>query len=306
MRRPLSTISYLLLAFQRANYDLSRLGRPPKRPFKCIPDDVKEALLEPRLLQLLAPFSLRERVAIIEKVFGQRARFSKWTLGNFYRANGVSYRAAKQVYEQSRYNLPGREQARTAFAQLLGALIVTDRPLIYVDEAHFHTQSIQKKSWSTRESPNQHPIAAKRFSTTAYAAVGNCLQRPVYACLKGMNATNFIKFLHKIAGQVRPGVTRPVLVYDGHPAHKSPGAQRIMQLYFEPCNQTPYSSPFNAVETIWSMGRRNFHKRMLMNRLPRSQRQLHRMVLDSLEEITREQVHGALMANRAYIRRYLS
>ena len=108
-------------------------------------------LVDPALLQLLAAFSIDDRVRIISNVFGPRGTFSANTLTRFYHAHGIAYRAAKRVYEQSRFNLPGRERDRAEFARILGALIVRQRPIIYVDEAHFNSQQIQKKAWATRD-----------------------------------------------------------------------------------------------------------------------------------------------------------
>lgn len=54
------------------------------------------------------------------------------------------------------------------------------------------------------------------------------------------------------------------------------------------------------------MARRNFHKRMLIMPLPQTQSELHRMVLDALQEITPAQIQGAIASNRSYLRRYLN
>ena len=60
-------------------------------------------------------------------------------------------------------------------AQILGNLIVRDRPLIYFDETSFHSQRNAKKSWARRGIINEHVIDDNQFRITVYGAIGNCL-----------------------------------------------------------------------------------------------------------------------------------
>ena len=108
-----SVVQLTLAKFRTQGYDMERLSRPARERFRVIPDDVQQVLIEPAMLQLLAAFGIRDRVRIIRNLFGARATFSTNTLRRFYHSHGISYRAAKQVYEQSRLNLPGRERDRS-------------------------------------------------------------------------------------------------------------------------------------------------------------------------------------------------
>ena len=47
--------------------------------------------------------------------------------------------------------------------------------VLYVDETTFNSFTVLKRSWSTKEDPNMHAGAQKRFSTTIFGAIGQPL-----------------------------------------------------------------------------------------------------------------------------------
>ena len=61
--------------------------------FREIPDNVKEMLVKPALLYEWSPFSIKERVELIERVWNVKT--SPTQLARFYKAKGVKYLAAK-------------------------------------------------------------------------------------------------------------------------------------------------------------------------------------------------------------------
>ena len=60
------------------------------------------------------------------------------------------------------------------------------------------------------------------------------------------------------------GLKKPLLLYDGHRAHTNAASKALIDQYFEPLQQVAYSSPFNCIETLWSIAKRIFHKRLLL------------------------------------------
>ena len=64
-----------------------------------MPLRLKRILLNKKLLQQWGPFSMSERVEIIEKVWGYKTNRSFLT--RFYKANNVRYLRAKEVYRRS-------------------------------------------------------------------------------------------------------------------------------------------------------------------------------------------------------------
>ena len=56
---------------------------------------LKELLLSELCLQAWAPYSVKERVAILQRVFD--VQISRARLGCFYRENGVQRKSVKQI-----------------------------------------------------------------------------------------------------------------------------------------------------------------------------------------------------------------
>ena len=75
----------------------------------------------------------------------------------------------------------------------------------------------------------------------------------------------YIQFIEHLAKHVKRGVGKPALVFDGASAHTSLRSLEVVSRHFIPLRQAPYSSPFNPVETVWSLARRQFHKLQLQH-----------------------------------------
>ena len=74
----------------------------PKKPFQMISARLRRTLLSARLLQDWAPFSVRERAQIINRLWGVQLT---WTvLQRFYVANNVTYKRNKEVFAKARRN----------------------------------------------------------------------------------------------------------------------------------------------------------------------------------------------------------
>ena len=103
-----------------------------------------------------------------------------------------------------------------------------------------------------------------RHSTTVFAMVGKCLTKPVFMFGSGTTLSEYKRFIRYAAGFIKSDVHRPVVCFDGHRTHTSPQSLVEVRRYFRDCQQVSYSSPFNPVETLFSLMRRNFLKLMLM------------------------------------------
>ena len=101
------------------------------------------------------------------------------------------------------------------------------------------------------------------------------------------------------------GLHKPLLLYDGHTAHTNPASKALINEYFEPLQQVAYSSPFNCIETLWSLAKRTFHKRLLLEMQPISEAEMNEQVLHALHAVTPEQLAGVLRANLSYLREFL-
>ena len=144
-------------------------------------------LLDPKLLQAWAPYSLLQRVQIIEQTY--HVSITQQMLGLFYRSRNVRHRNCNEVYRQGLSN--NYVEQRKDFAQLLGNIVAKQKPLIYMDESAFTTWMMQKSSWSLPDKPNYHVRNNKRHAVTVFGAIGNCLSEPVYMLGKSTNQKEF-------------------------------------------------------------------------------------------------------------------
>ena len=101
---------------------------------------------------------------------------------------------------------------------------------------------IKNKSWSTRDHPNQHVIQAGFGARiTVFGAIGNCLTEPVYTLLHGTQSENYIVFIHEVVAKLRPSQVKPILFFDGLRSHTSNQSMAVVQRYFRPLKNVPYS-----------------------------------------------------------------
>ena len=96
IRQP--TLSKMLKRFRQSGHDISRLY-PKRVPFRMISPRLKRTLLSKQLLQEWGPFSIKERVRIIDRVWQQKINWA--TLINFYKAHKVKYLRSREVYSKA-------------------------------------------------------------------------------------------------------------------------------------------------------------------------------------------------------------
>ena len=97
-----------------------------------------------------------------------------------------------------------------------------------------------------------------------FVAIGKSLTKPVLSIGGSTTIRHYKVFIEHLARFIRSDHHKPVLVYDGAPAHVSEKSLPYVRRYFRPLQQTGYSSFFNPAESVFSMMRRNFLKLMLM------------------------------------------
>ena len=86
-----------------------------------INDELKEILLSNEILEAWMPFSCRERVELIEKMWD--VKLTGRTLSRFYTENSVHYKTTKQVYRKAIENRSSLEKERKTFAVILGNVL---------------------------------------------------------------------------------------------------------------------------------------------------------------------------------------
>ena len=95
MRMPWSTVNGIIGRFVSAGHSLDAFTRAP-RHFKVIPDAVQSDLADEATLRTWKSYSLRERIIMIEALYGIKISFN--TLQSFYKARNISHKSCKAVY----------------------------------------------------------------------------------------------------------------------------------------------------------------------------------------------------------------
>ena len=292
-----------MLQFLERGRDFSVLGLGLRRRFKTMSARLQRHLLYPPLLQEWAAYSLAERSRIITEVWGEAVSESQ--LHRFYCHNKVRFLTAKLRYRYAQLNRPRLDARRRQFALTLGNLIAAKAPICYVDETTFNVQTAKRKSWALSGEPNHHSIESLRQSTTVYCAVGACLTKPVFMQGRSTCTDEYIRFVELLATHVKRGVRKPWLVFDGATAHRSLRSLAAVEMHFKPLCMAPYSSPFNPVETVWSLARRLFQKHQLVHRGYISEANFLSMVDAACHGISGQAHQGVLRAHHGHIRDHL-
>ena len=174
-----------------------------------------------------------------------------------------------------------------------------------MDETTYNNQTILPRSWAPRHKHMEHFISSERLSVTIFGAIGNCLRAPVYMLAQSTTIVNFKAFLKMVKANFRHGLEiKPILIYDGAPAHRSAVSRAFLAKDFTDFLNVPYSCNFNAIEKVWYVSKRLMLKKMLL--IPNIDRnKFMEIVWDCLHDIPHETIRGLLRSNRLYIRKYL-
>lgn len=198
---PYSTVRFICLKFVRLNKDLKRLTSKKVREFKKIPPELQRRLLDRRLLELWAPYSIIERKQLLFNQWG--LNISHQTLWEFYKHNDVKFSTGTAIYRKEKTRSAEIKGKRIAFAQLIANLMKQNKPVIFQDETTFTSWMLKAKSWSPAGDPIQHPRNSKRFACTVYGAIGNCLTHGVFTLGQSTNASEFRNFLLQVKAAVK-------------------------------------------------------------------------------------------------------
>lgn len=218
------------------------------------------------MLNELRFLSIKRRAALLTKRF--RIRILPKTLDRIYRRNKVSYRQAKKETRLSDERELQLMHERNQFAIRLKKLIEQGRGqdgLIYMDETTFQLWEKPKKTWMSSDCQVIAQLNNRKLeSVTLFGAIGPCLNEPVYMNASATNIQEFKRFIIQMAGQLKNpySARKPYLVLDNHPAHHSKEVAELLNQYFKPVFQPAYSSPFNCIETVWSILKREWFVRL--------------------------------------------
>ena len=192
---PYSTVERILKKFEAANCKIKSVTAKRARSFKCIPVHVRRVLLSQHLLQVWSPYSLVERVQLIQSTMG--LRISSHTLWRFYLDHHVGFYTGLSVYRSFVTQNARIKAERLAFARLIANLIATkDKHLVYMDETTYSTVQSKSRSWAFRSTPVLHPKNNRQMRVTVFGACGPALVGGLVVKLApSTNSVDYCSFL---------------------------------------------------------------------------------------------------------------
>ena len=79
----------------------------------------------------------------------------------------------------------------------------------------------------------------------------------------------------------------------------------VVNRYFKPLKNVPYSCQFNAIESVWGVAKNNFVKLAMLKEHWYSNTEFYELVRKSLTMINRQTMTGLMRSNHAYLRQML-
>ena len=221
-----STVSLNIRRFIGGGFNLDAM-QSKKKSFLKVPARLQRVLLSAKVLQEWSPFSMKERVQIIERVWDYTTNVS--FLSRFYKAHKIKYLRAKEVYMRALRMKDSLDRERSLFAVVLGNIIAADQVIVYTDETTFTSRICKKKTWQRSGQPSLVPFGDAWMTQTVYGAISPHLRQPIWYFARSTNADDFCTFLTKVKNQLRYHRQKPVLVYDGASAHTASQSQNQMR-----------------------------------------------------------------------------
>jgi transposase len=195
------------------------------------------------------------------------------------------------------------------FVVELSKLTRSGVPLIYFDEASFNLWLRIRRTWCSVDEPVKMMLNKGRGNgITVMGAISKQLFKPIFTIEKATNTDAFILFLQKLRARFQYTSDTLHLVLDNHRAHhaltaKAEAARLRIQLHFMP----PYTPELNSIESLWSVIKRDFKRRMFDNReVNVTQAQFAKVLQESLDAVTPSvQQNAARYNNRKFLHRIL-
>ena len=304
MRTPRSTISQVLKKFVAAGFDMNVFTFKSRR-FESMPGALKRFLLEPKTLKAWMPFNLVERSRVVRTLWG--FAISADQLRKYYVRHGVKYVTGKPTYHAEVVHKARLDAERVKFATFMGNILRLSKPLIYMDETTFNSWQLKPRSWQHPGHRNQHVRPGARHCVTVFGAIGLPLTEAVFSFADSTNQVDYRLFLRKIKAHQKVTVRgKPLLLFDGHPAHKTKETMRVVASMFHPVLNVPYSCEMNSIESFWSVAKSNFNKLMLMRKdEPLTKQDFLDKVTKALTMVPSAVTAKILTANRRELRRLI-
>ena len=172
------------------------------------------------------------------------------TVWAFYRSRNITFRTGKAVYRQFVTQSERLLEERSSFAALIGNLVLARQDnLIYVDETTYASNSIPRRSWSSRDDPVLHQKNSKQMRRTVIGGIGRCLTNGrVMNLARSTNKAEFQSFLVDLKQAVLPKYRHQtqIVLFDGARAHTCRDTLQFFEGMFIPLQIPRFSCDFNC------------------------------------------------------------
>ena len=237
---------------------------------------------------------------MLERDFG--LKISLKGLQKFYRRNNVRYLAVGYIYAQA---LAKNSSAVEVFGMQLAKVIAAGTPLVYFDEASFNLWLRNRKKWTPNEEPIKYPLGRNRGKgITVMGAISQHLGKPLFTLEVSTNSTAFKSFLRKLRQRFPLRKTRVTIVLDNARAHQTTDVKALAEeLNLELMFMPPYCPEFNCIEALWSVLKKDFKRRVLLQQQVEISDDLFRRLLqESLDSVKpKVQQQAARYNNRGFM-----
>ena len=162
------------------------------------------------------------------------------------------------------------------------------------------------KNWCLPGKPVVHVINKVRHSQIVFGAIGNCLNKSVFACMPACDQHSFHEFLKLLVQQIPKTISKPYLILDNHRAHHAIINRELLAEHFNVMWLPGYSSLFNSIEQVWGIAKINLRRRMLDIKVEVKEERWREEIMKTFEEIGEETLKKMINGNRKYLFSLLS
>lgn len=204
---------------------------------------------------------MQQRCLLIEQDFG--LKLSLVGLFKFYKRNNIKYLSVSYIYQQG---LARPVSAIEKYAVELAKKTRSGEHLIYFDEASFNLWLRNRRAWTPKDWPIKMVLNKNRgHGITVFGAISTNMSEPLFTLESSTNSQAFRGFLLKLRKRFKNIKERLTLVLDNARAHITLEVRRDAEdLNIDLLFMPPYTPELNSIESLWSVIKRDFKKRILV------------------------------------------
>lgn len=181
-------------------------------------------------------------------------------LRKVYRTHGIKLRVLKFDQLLTAAQMAAIERAKLQVFPRVIKLIKNDANIVFVDEAVFTSNQVRARYWAKAgRQPLEVPKAKLGFKAVAVVAALDLRGKVVSLITreKSIDTEAFLEFMNKLCRKMR-GKKTYVFLDNLRIHHTSAITRRAAENKQELVFNASYSSPFNPIERLWAIAKRQF------------------------------------------------